>query len=192
MRRVGIVLALVGLIAGSAGCSSDAPASVAPTGPSTSVIPTHLSECPENPTPPLMVDQIAPAIAAVEAKLGGPQQYFEINAADVVVNLFVVSNGEGTAPSNVTPYAFAKGQLTAGGVLQGNGVSFTADKVVFEPKRVLSCVAAELPASKPEVFSVVADEAGATHLSVTVVSPQGGRLAIDVDGKGRVLSVDPQ
>ena len=45
----------------------------------------------DNVTP--VLDQIAPAVAAIEAELGGPQQYFEINATPQLVNLFVAIDG---------------------------------------------------------------------------------------------------
>ncbi len=66
------------------------------------------------------LDQIAPAVAAVEAKLGGPQQYFEINATPQLVNLFVAD----AAKTTVTPYVYVGGAVAEAGPsagAQGNG-----------------------------------------------------------------------
>jgi hypothetical protein len=52
------------------------------------------------------IDDVAPAIAAVEAARGGPQRYTEINANESVVNLFVALP-DGTEVA----YVFRDGKL---------------------------------------------------------------------------------
>ena len=59
--------------------------------------------------------EIAPAIAALEAELGGPQQYFEINATPQLVNLFVAD----AATAAVTPFVYVGGSLAETGQAAG-------------------------------------------------------------------------
>ena len=58
-------------------------------------------------------------MAAVEAELGGPQQYFEVNATPQVVNLFVADDGRRRRSS---PYVYVGGELApAGAAEHGRG-----------------------------------------------------------------------
>ena len=68
----------VGMVCGV--CSSES------SGSSSSPAPTAAASVPSDGEPP-RVDLIEPAIAALEAQLGLPQQYFEINATSHLVNL---------------------------------------------------------------------------------------------------------
>ena len=79
-----------------------------------------------------IVDQIDDAIAALEAKLGGPQDYFEINATPRLVNLFVALD-DGTT---VQPWLYFDGELTfedgapaQGGVLRAVDLDFDSTKL---------------------------------------------------------------
>ncbi|MFZ2443961.1 MAG: hypothetical protein WAW51_16475, partial [Ilumatobacteraceae bacterium] len=54
-----------------------------------------------------IIDQIDAAVAALEAQLGGPQEYFEINATARLVNLFVALNDGAVAQ----PWLYLAGSL---------------------------------------------------------------------------------
>src|SRR3954447_1216934 len=106
MRRVVAMVAAMLLVGGAVACGDDDDSAAAPERPA--------------------LDQIAPAIAAVESKLGGPQQYFEVNATPQVVNLFVA---DATATS-VTPYVYVGGAVAPAGPSQGaQGNTFSAAAV---------------------------------------------------------------
>jgi hypothetical protein len=83
MRRLPVLLlALVGLLVPLAACSGDDGGAA-----STSVASTTVKQGTE-----LRVQDLPAAVAAVEAALGGPQRYAEINLTTGGVNLFVASS----------------------------------------------------------------------------------------------------
>ncbi len=134
------------------------------------------------------VAEIDDAIAALDASLGGPQEYFEVNATPALVNLFVAAE-DGT---RVVPYVYLDGELrdpAPAGAVQG-GATFAGvdvpslDEVVFD--RLLD----ELEAPILELFAVTAGTDGAVVLEVIVASERGGRLAVAVSPTGEILSVD--
>lgn len=132
------------------------------------------------------VDLITEAVSALEARLGGPQQYFEINATSQLVNLFVALNdGE-----LVQPWVYLDGELSSTEGREASGFSFAATALDFDPDKVLSRLQAELPQSSPDVFFVEAGEGGVVRYSVQVTSPQGGQLVVVVGPDGAVKSVD--
>lgn len=180
--RVAAIGAVAGVVlAGTvAGCSSGGD-EVAVTAPA----PVGAACSPADPV--LRVDAIADAVAAVEAELGGAQRYYEINATDLLVNLFVAGDGGAEA----IPFVFVGGALTSDEPLAGaSGSTFAADQLDFDPRRVTSCVAAELPDSVPTVFEVVGGPAEAVRYSVVVTSQAGGQLIVEVAPNGAVLSGD--
>jgi hypothetical protein len=131
-----------------------------------------------------LVDQIAPAIVAVEDELGGPQRYFEINATPQLVNLFVAGDGE------VTPYVYVGGELgPAGAPAAAEGATFTADAVAFDPDRILDGVRDELPESAIVLFTIAGGPGGAVQYGATVQSERGGTLDVVLDPDGSVQSV---
>lgn len=184
-----VLVSLVALAAGLVGCSDD-DHGVVPSSPDDTTVALLPAECPAAGDQSLAVDQIAPAIAAVEAELGGPQEYFEVNAADVVVNLFVAGTAA-DGSSTVTPYAFSRGELTAQPASSADGNRFAAAAVRIDPQRVLSCLVEQLPSSVLTAFVVEGGPNGAVRYSVVVASEQGGQLVVEVSGSGQVLSVDP-
>ncbi len=162
------------------GCSDDNA-----SGPTT-VVTLVAAECAAQ-QPSLRVDLVGQAVEAVETQLGGPQQYFEINATSLLVNLFVAID-DGTT---VRPFVFLQGELSSTEPETAQGNTFAADALEFDPQKVTSCVADELPSSTASAFEIIAGPDGAVSYSLVVDSPAGGQLVVAVSGVGRVLSVDP-
>ena len=131
------------------------------------------------------VDLISKAITALEAKLGAPQQYFEINATSHLVNLFVALN-DGKV---VQPWVYLDGVLSSTEGHPASGFSFAKAALDFDPDKVLSRLQAELPQSSPDVFFIEGGKGGAVRYSVTVSSRQGGQLVVVVGPDGAVKSV---
>ena len=127
------------------------------------------------------LDEIRPAMAAVESLLGGPQRYSEVNATPSEVNVFVVRDGVDLAyvvreddvdvPVGGTPYA---------------GPTFIAEQVTFSPG-VLDGVVAALPDSPVVAFSVTPREVDGVDYIATVRAT-GGELRVLLDAAGAVLS----
>jgi hypothetical protein len=181
VRRTAVAAIVLGALAIGA-CSGDDDDSA----PSTTS--AFAAECVAK-QPVLRVDLIGTAVAAVEQELGGPQRYFEINATDLLVNLFV-SIDDGT---RVKPYVYIDGQLSSKDPLEGTpqGGSFVGSTLDFDPQKVTSCVTEQLPESDATAFEIVANAEGAVRYSVITTSPQGGQLVVVVSSSGQVLSVDP-
>lgn len=181
-----IVLALV-----APGCSGndDAAGDTAP--PAEASLPAALGsvvtgECTPG-DPVLRIDDIPAAVAAVEAEIGGPQRYFEINATPVLVNLFVA----GADGATVTPYAYAAGELTSKAGFDAQGNTFEASALDIDPQLVSSCIAGQLPTSSQDLFVVEGGAGGVVRYTILTTSPNGGQLLVEVRGDGTVLSVDP-
>jgi hypothetical protein len=139
---------------------------------------------PERP----VVDQIAPAIAALEAKLGGPQQYFEINATPQLVNLFVAD----AARTTVTAYVYVGGSVAETGQPAGaQGNTFAASALTFDPATILDGVADRLPDSDIVLFTIAGGPGGAVQYTAAVQSEKGGTLDVTLGPDGVVQSVDP-
>lgn len=134
-----------------------------------------------------LLDQIGPAIEAVEAERGGPQRFFEINATPQVVNLFVATDGA----TGVVPYVYIGGELSSpAAATTAEGATFTADAVTFDPAAILDGVTGELPDSDVVLFSIVGGPGGAVQYGAAVRSDAGGMLDILLGPDGVVQSVD--
>jgi hypothetical protein len=133
-----------------------------------------------------LVEQIAPAVAAVEAERGGPQQYFEVNATPQLVNVFV-ADGE-----QVVPYVYVGGELgPPAAAAPAEGEAFTADALTFDPLTILDGIAADLPDSDIVLFTVVGGPDGAMQYGAGVQSDEGGTLDVVLTADGAVESVTP-
>lgn len=159
----------------SSGSSADTPTTVAEA--SAPVPPTSAAP---------IVGEIEAAVAALEAELGGPQAYFEINATAKLVNLFVALN-DGAI---VQPWLYFDGQLTSQEGRAADGGTFVAADLVFDPALVLSKLQVELPGSTIESFYVNGDGEGNVQYGALVTSAQGGGLDVLLGPAGEVLSVD--
>ncbi len=138
--------------------------------------------------PPLRVDLVDDAIAAVEQERGGAQVYFEVNASPELVNLFVAVD-DATA---TVPYVYlADGGLQPPAPRQAaSGPTFRAADVAFEPDQVLARVVVELPESIPELFVVSAAAGGGVDYRVVMRSERGGQLFVIVAGDGTIVGAD--
>ncbi|CAB4365325.1 unannotated protein [freshwater metagenome] len=134
-----------------------------------------------------VLDQIPLAIAAIEAQLGGPQQYFEINATAKLVNLFVALNNGAIAQS----WVFVGGELSAREGEAASGGTFAATGLDFDPALVFSKVREQLPGATLDSFYIHGDGQGHLLYGVLLTSAQGGGLDVVLGPKGEVKSVDP-
>ncbi|TVR25008.1 MAG: hypothetical protein EA389_10095 [Ilumatobacter sp.] len=167
MRRLSIALFAVTIVAGGVACGGD-------------------DDTPASPRP--AVELIAPAVEALEAELGGPQEYFEINVDERLVNLFVAVDGGTSA----VPYLYLDGEIQPPAPAQPvvEGTAFDATAIEFDPDTVLDMVAADLPTATMRRFVVLVGPEGAVRYEVFVQSAQGGQLAVAVTPDGAVLGVE--
>jgi hypothetical protein len=135
------------------------------------------------------VAEIAPAMAAVESELGGPQDFFEVNATPQLVNLFVATDDGTTA----TAYVFLDGELQPPAPPRdvAGGATFRAEAVDFDPDTIFTGVVDELGDPAITQFVVVGGPGGAVQYSAFVTSSQGGVLDVLLGPDGTVLGVDP-
>lgn len=138
-------------------------------------------------TQPLVHD-VGRAMAALEAELGGPQRFFEVNATPQVVNLFVAT-GDGTG---VTPFLYVGDELApAGDPSMAEGNTFAPAAVQFDPDTVLDQLTEALPESEVVLFTVLGGPDGAVQYSAGVQSKEGGALEVVLGADGAVESVRP-
>lgn len=180
-RRRGrcVAFAATALLASSgAACSSD-DEGVA----STTVAATPIAEG----EAPLRVELIDDAVTAVEAAMGGPQRFFEVNATPTIVNLFVATeNG-----TQAVAYVFV------GGVLEdpappkpASGPTFGSADIDFDTQAVLSQVRAQLPSVEFRLFSITGLDTAGVQYQVVVESSRGAELVVFVSSTGAVLGTD--
>jgi len=161
-------------------CSGDAtPAATTDARPSTTV------DAATRSLP--LVGEIDDAVAALETKLGAPQEFFEINATSKLVNLIVALNDGKVAQ----PWVYLDGQLSSAEGAPADGHTFVAGALDFDPDKVLSQVETRLPQASLDLFFVEGGEGGIVQYSVAATSPQGGQLVVIVGPDGAVQSVNP-
>jgi len=187
--RAVLGLASLALVALLTACDDDDAST-----PTTTTTPFTATAC-ASQTPTLRVDLIDDAIAAVERERGGPQRYYEINATESLVNLFVAGDetGEetGDQTGEVVPYTYVGGELSAQDPQTGaQGSTFEAARVQFDPSKVTSCVGAALPDATIQAFDVLGGPGGAVQYSIIARSQVGGQLVAVVDAQGNVQSVE--
>ena len=133
-----------------------------------------------------LVAEIAPAITAVESELGGPQDYFEINATPQFVNVIVATDGGSMA----TAFLYLDGDLQPPAPPEAaGGETFRANDLDFDPDLVLTGIADELDEPAIAQFVVVGGPGGAVQYSAFVTSAEGGVLDVLLGPDGAVLAV---
>lgn len=137
-----------------------------------------------------LVGEIAPAIEAVEAELGGPQEYFEVFADVDKVSLWVATDEATMA----VPYVWAAGELSdveeGGG--EAEGETFSADEaLVFDADDVLDKVLDDLGDNVTKFSIIGVGAEPGVHFSALVESDRGGILEVVVDADGKILESGP-
>lgn len=133
------------------------------------------------------VGVVAEAVAALETELGGPQEYFEVNATARVVNLFVALNDATLAQA----WAYVDGELSSQEPQAASGGTFTATQLDFDPESILVPTRGEIPDSIIETFYVHGDGKGKVQYGLLTSALCGGGLDLTVGPAGEVLGVDP-
>ena len=159
-------------------CSGDATPAATSTAVSTTVAAAALAL-------PL-VGEIDDAVAALEAKLGSPQEFFEINATTQLVNLIVALNDGKVAQ----PWVYLDGQLSSTEGAPASGSTFDSSALDFDPDKVLSQIETKLPQSSIDLFFIEGGKDNTVQYTAAVTSSQGGQLLVVVGPDGTVQSVD--
>ncbi|MFT3854006.1 MAG: hypothetical protein QM733_14875 [Ilumatobacteraceae bacterium] len=180
MRRRWVAPLVAVLAMGGVACSSNSSA-----GPTTAPAASVPVSDPDVDAPP-RVDLIAPAIAAVEAELGGPQEYFEINATAKLVNVWISLN-DGTMAQN---WLYFDGALTSKTAEPAQGSAFAASAVTFDPDTVLAQLQHDLPSSSIDLFVVEGGPGGSVRYTAVLTSQEGGQLQVILGPDGTVEHVE--
>ena len=172
-----MLAASLGMALGVVGCSSDEAAD-----PTT----TSVGPIPEGDAP-VRVELIDDAVAAVEQQLGGPQQYFEINASPTVINLFVALEDA----TQAVAYVYALGELDPPAEpVPASGPTFAAADATFDTGLVLARARSELLTSDFRLFSITGNEGGAVQYRAVVQSSQGTEFVVYLSATGAILGTD--
>jgi hypothetical protein len=133
------------------------------------------------------VVEVRAAVSAVEAELGGAQEYFEITATPQLTNVFVAVD-DGTA---AVPYVFLAGELQPPGprIEGAAGQTFTAASIDLDEETILAGVAADIPTASIDALSVEGGPGGFVRYVVSARSAQGGVLDVVVAPSGAVVEV---
>ncbi len=140
---------------------------------------------------PLALSEIAVAVSAVEADLGGAQQFTEINVGPELVNVFVALP-DGTELA----YVYRDGSLEPppaptpqpeGAVLFGlDGIDLTAAEGFDD------LLAEELPDSALAGMSLTGAAAGGAQWTATLVGAKGGVFDVLISPGGQIMGALPR
>lgn len=186
-RLVALASLAVGLGVLSAGCSRETGSQPVP-----SVVggPSPVDEAPSLAAgeAPLRIELIGEAVQALQAQLGAPQRFLEVNATPTLVNLFVAT-AEGAA---AVAYVFAGGVLSAPAPpedVKPGAPTFGASDIAFDVERVIARLVVALPLSQYRVFSIVGKAGGGVSYLINILSSEGGEMQIPVTGDGVIIGV---
>ena len=134
-----------------------------------------------------IVEQIDDAIAALEAEVGAPQEYFEINATPLLVNLFVAAE-LGTA---VQAWVYLDGALTSEESQPAQGGTFRRANLDFDSATIFLHVQSELPGAAVESFYILGNGEGAVQYGALLTTEQGGAIDVQLSSDGQIISSEP-
>ena len=175
-RRAGVVAVALAVTGLAPACSSDEAADST----------TSVARPIDQGSAPVRLELIDDAMAALETSLGGPQQFFEVNASPTVVNLFVATENA----TQAVAYVFAAGALQpAAEPVPASGPTFPSDAVGFDPELVMAQVVAQLPTSDFRLFTITGSETGAVQYKVVIDAP-GAELVVSVSSTGAILGTE--
>jgi hypothetical protein len=138
--------------------------------------------------PRLAVDQIAPAVTALELEAGGPQRYSEINVTPEGVNLFVAVGEE-----EEQDWFYADGRLTGPGeakTREGDAFDLVGVTIDAAP-RLVAEVEEQFPGARVVRVALLVVEDQGRVWAVRSRSSKGGELALFYSPEGTLLSVSP-
>lgn len=134
-----------------------------------------------------IVDQIDDAIAALEARLGSPQEYFEINATARLVNLFVALNDGAVAQ----PWLYLDGELSSSAGQPAAGGTLRAVDIDLDVDAIFGQLLIEVPRATVASFYIHGDGLGSVRYGALVTTELGGGLDVELLADGTIVSVDP-
>lgn len=184
MRRAGAarIATLVVLVAASCSSGDDSAA--------TDSVPLNEALCldGDRASQPV-VEQIDPAIAAVDELYGSPQRYFEVSADRQRVSL-VVAAADGIAEQVF--YCGAGGRTPPVPLGEADGSTFPGDAIDIDPSSVFDQLDEQL--DDPEIVDFATVGAGGDDVvyDATVQSDAGGVLLVLLAADGEVLAVQAQ
>ena len=134
-----------------------------------------------------IVDQIDDAVAALEAELGGPQEYFEINATPQLVNLFVAME----LATAVQPWVYLDGGLSSEEPQAAQGGTLLGTDLDFDPATIFSQLQSELPGATVESFYIHGNGEGGVQYGALLTTAQGGAIDVQLRSDGQIISSEP-
>jgi hypothetical protein len=134
-----------------------------------------------------IVDQIDDAVVALEAQLGGQQEFFEINATPQLVNLFVAME----LATAVQPWVYIDGELSSKETQAAEGGTFLGVDLDFDPATIFSQLQSELPDATVESFYIHGDGQGAVQYGALLTTAQGGAIDVQLRSDGQIISSEP-
>lgn len=148
----------------------------------------------------LAVHSVDEAIDSVEAVYGAPAAFYEINATEDGVNLFIsTSTPDGEAAVLQARFTESNGLVVAGDPVEAEGSVFTGDAVDFDETAVLAQALEELSTSTARAFIITAagdvdpgavGDATRVEYRLVMESRRGGRLVVLLSGDGSILGSD--